>query len=298
MASTNVTMTVVNSQIPEGWSDELILAARFDMVISKLVDLHYRWDKGMGDTLHIRRMVNWEAAPKIHGTDATPTGYTDPGDQIIAINTFEVAISQVESVAQLFLSESYMTEMKNGMGYALNRKVETALANSFQNLSQSPSGSALGTPLGWDSLLNIGILFRQAGVNPDTDNVSLVLSPNQAADFKRVELFTNSLFAGDAGPGRITQASMGKSPILGMSVYESNLLRSASSGHDNAAFDRRCYALVMAQKPKAFEEFRSITMGTVYGWWQAYGIAEINRYGESPGDLTPVDTFGVYAPGS
>lgn len=299
MASGSVTMTTANSQIPEGWQDDLILAARHAMVMPKLVFQDWKWDKKMGDTMHVRRMVNWDSATKVHGTDATATTFTDPGDQILVINNFTIAVATVEEVAKLFIPDAYTAEMKKGMGYALNRTVETTLTAMFQNFSQGGAsiGAALGTEATWETLTNANVLLRQASVDPDVDSVALVISPNQAAAFKRSDLFVNACVAGPEGPENVHKSRLAQIKLLGCSVYESNLLRNPAAGqHDCAMFDKRGIALAFAQQPKYFEEFRALTLGTVVGFWQAFGTAEVQRYGETPGDLTPVDNFAVYIP--
>ena len=298
MAAVNVNMTTASSQIPSGWEDDFIRAAQFEMVMLKRILMDWTWEKSKGDSIHVRRLVNWDAATKNHGVDATPTGFTDPGDQVLVINNFEIAIAQVEEVAALFLPDQYMTNMRDTMGYALARLVETKLTNLFTNLSQQVAGTALGRELTWADLLNANVLLRQAGINPDTEEVTVMCSPNQSAAFKSYDIFTNSMTAGTDGPENINKSMFTKNKILGASFFESNLLRSPATGqHDMAFFHRNCFAAAFAQKPKAFEEFRGIQLATIKGFWQAYGYCKVSRYGETPGDLTPVDNFGVFTPG-
>lgn len=292
------TMITSITQIQSGWQNDVIRAARANMVMPKLVFQDWKWDKSMGDTVNVfRGAPNYETHAKLHGTDGTPDAYTDAETQKVLINHFTYAMAQFDDVARLFIREEYVSEVKNSFGYGLNRDVETTLTAMFANFSQQASGSALGTEASWDVLVNANQLLQEANVDPDSDRVHLIVSPAQEAAMKKMSHFTNSLTAGGEGPNNLTKSRIAQTTILGCGVYRSNLLNSPATGqHALAMWDQRALALIFAQRPKMFEEFLGPSIGTVYGCWQAFGVAEVNRYAETLGSVTPVDTWAVYIP--
>lgn len=293
------TLTTITTRVPEGWEDDLILAARHEMVMPKLVSMDWKWDKKKGDTINIRRMPNWESATKVHGTAATATAYEEYETQKIIIDQFSCTLAQTEEIAKIFIDAPYMAEQKKSMAYALNRVVETTLTARFDNLSQTVAGTALGSELTYADGVNGNQLLRQVAINADNGDVFLVISSLQEAAFKQQDIFINSLTAGSAGPERVSGATLGSSAMIsGGKVVVSELLNSPASGqHDMALFHKRCFALVYAMKPKWYEVAQGPDFTTTCGYLQAFGTATISRYAETPGSIAATDNFGVYLPG-
>lgn len=292
------TMTSITTRIPQGWLDDVILAARHEMVMPKLVSTDYKWNKKMGDTINIRRMFNWDAGTKVHGTDYTATAFEEYETQKIIIDQFSAALRHMEDVAEIFVDDAYNTQTKQGMAYALNRLVEVALTGLFNDLSQQGPGTSLGTEVTWPKLVDANRVLRSVSINADRDNVALVISAEQEAAFKKQDQFMNSLTAGAAGPSRLERATIGTQSFLGAKVVQSNLLNAPAAGqHDMALFDKRCFALVYAKKPEWVEVRDGPGFATYGGMLQAFGRAIISRYSETPGNITPVDNFGVFLPG-
>jgi hypothetical protein len=290
-----MTPTTADKQIGEVWVPDVIRAQEFELLIGQRVNKKYEANyPGHGDVVHIPRIPNIEKATKTPGTVWAPYVYTDT-EQTITINTYEVTGIKLEEMTRLLSNTDMEKEMKASMGYALGRGVETALANLFQSFSQTVG--TLGVEFTWDNLLRANQYLADAGVNSDANDVSLFLSPAAVAGLKKIDQFINSLYRGDRGPAAVSK-NMISEDILGAAVYQSNLLRVPSAGqHDCALFDRRAIALIMAQAPKSFTEFQSLDLANVFGMYQLYGFTEVDRYSETPGNITATDEWAVYLAG-
>jgi hypothetical protein len=298
VAASNVSTTSASTQIPSGWINDVIKAARFKMVLPKTVNMDIKWDKKLGQTIHQRRTPNWEKATKFPNTNITATAYDEPGDEILYIDTFEYSAAQVEWTAELFLDEVILKEMADSQAYVLNRGVESTLANRFQNISTTVPGTALGTELTWQALTLANQALLTAGVDVDAGGVTFAMSPQQMTVFKQNNLFMDSNLAGDEATDNLKRSTLVQKQILGAQVIWSNLLRApGTGGHDMAMYARDAFYLVYAQKPKPFFQARALAMANMQGLWQAYGTKASFRHPETPGSLSLSDAWAVYLPG-
>ena len=289
MATGIYTPTEADKHIDEVWTTDIIRAQEFELLIGKRV--HQKYDyPGHGDVHHVRRWPNFEKATKTPGSAWTPYKYTDT-EQTITINTYEVTGIQIEEITKILSLTDAEMEAKKSFGYALARGVEVALANLFQSFTQTVG--VYGSELTWDRLLEGNQYLALAGVNADTEDVSMFLSAEAELGLKKIDLFVNSLYRGERGPSNISKNLIAQD-INGAAVFRSNLLRVPSAGqHDCALMDRRAIALVMAQEPKSFSEFVSLDLATVFGMYQLYGKSIISRYAETPGNVTAADNWAV-----
>lgn len=263
------------------------------MVIGQRVNKDYAKNLGTGhgDTINIPRIPNIEKATKVPGTAWTPYQYTDTAQQIV-VNTYEVTGIELEEMTRLLANTNLEVEYKKSMGYSLGRGVETALSGLFSSFSQNVG--TLGVELTWDLLLRAAQYLADAGINMDTADCSWILSPAQIMGLRKLDQFTNSLYTGPRGPDNLSKAMI-SGDFQGAPIFQSNLLNVPSAGqHDCALFDRRAVALVMVQEPKSFTEFRSLDLATVFGMYQLYGYTEVDRYSETPGNITAADEWAVY----
>lgn len=298
MASANVSTTSASTQIPSGWINDIIRAARFKMVLPKTINMDIKWDKSLGQTIHQRRTPNWESAVKVPNSNIVPLTYDEPGDEILYIDRFEYSAAQVEWTAELFLDENIMKEMADSQAYVLNRGVETAISGLFPNISTSAPGTSLGAEVTWPQLVQANQALLTAGVDVDAGGVSFVMSPQQMSVFKQNNIFMDSNLAGDEATNQIKRSTLVQKQILGAQVMWSNLLNApGTGGHYMAMYARDAFYLTYAQKPKPFNQMRAIVGGNLSGLWQAYGLKASFRHPETPGSLSLVDTWAVQIPG-
>ncbi len=262
------------------------------MIIGQRVNKSYEKNyPGHGDVMHIPRIPNIEKAVKTPGSVWSPYQYTDT-EQTITINTYEVTGIELEEMTRLLSNTNLEIEYKKSFGYALGRGVETNLAALFAAFSQTVG--TLGVELTWDQLLRAAQYMADAGVNMDQNDCSWILSPAAIMGLRKLDQFTNSLYTGPRGPDNLSKAMI-SGDFQGAPIYQSNLTTVPSAGqHECALFDRMAIALVMAQEPKSFNEFRSLDLATVFGMYQLYGYTEVDRYSETPGNITATDEWAVY----
>ncbi len=298
MAAANVSTTSASTQIPSGWINDVIRAAQFKMVLPKTVNMDIKWDKSLGQTIHQRRVPNWESAIKYPNTNITATAYDEPGDEILYIDRFEYAAAQVEWTAELFLDEEIHRAMIDSMSYVLNRGVESTLANRFQNISTEVPGTGYGTELTWQALTLANQALITAGIDVDAGDVTFAMSPQQMTVFKQNNLFMDSNLAGDEATNNLKRSTLVQKQVLGANVVWSNLLRAPTAGgHDMAMYHKDAFYLVYAQKPQTKTQLRALAMADLTVIWQAYGTKASYRHPETPGSLSLTDNWAVYLPG-
>jgi len=294
----NVTLTTNSAQVPSGYMPDLIKAIRFNMIMPKLVEQIRDWNKGMGQTIHQNRTVNWAKGTKVPDSDIVASAYTIPGDEIIYIDTFDYAAAQVEDFAAMFLDDAILKDMKESQAYALNRGVEVSLNSKFSTFSASPTGTSLTGEVNWGHLVKATGMLERGGINVDAGDVNFVGSIEQRDVFKQDALYMNSDTAGSDGLNNLTKSAFAQKRILGVNMYFSPLLNApAAGGHDMAMFYKKAMVLCYAGKPKYFEQQRALPLGKLSGFMQAYGIKLSYRHVETPGSTSLTDSWAVYIPG-
>lgn len=289
MATGNMTPTTAAAHIGEVWVADVIRAAEFSLEIAPRV--FRRWEfKGFGDVYHIPRIPNIEVATKTPGTAWTPFVYTDT-EQTVTIDIHQVSGFEIEDITALLSNTDLAKEMKEKIGYSLGRAVDVNLANYAQNFSLTTT-NAPGSDITWDDLVYAWQLLGARGVNL-ADNCTWFFSTEACASLLKQDIIVNALYGGGEKSTRaIERATIGR--ILGAPVVQTNLLRSPAAGqHDNFLLHERGLALIMAQKPKMVSEYIAKELAWVVGGHQVYGSAEVNRYSETPGNVTATDNMQV-----
>lgn len=288
MATGNQTVTTAAAHIDEVWVEGVIRALEFALVIAPSVDR--AWDfVGHGDTYHKARIPNIEAQTKAASTDLDATVYTDT-EQTITINVHQACAIKHENIAQLLSRNDVKAEMTKKMGYALGRAVDVNLAALAQNFSQVVG--VLGVEVTHDQLLRAVQYLEDAGYDM-FDDVAWFISPAQKGGFMKMDTFTNAQYVGEAAAADAhTKATIGA--FQGSPVRVSNLLRAPASGqHENMLLHKESVALVMAQSPKTTTETIALALADVVVQDQIYGYSEIDRYSETPGNITATDEGAV-----
>ena len=292
----NVTVTTNSANIPIGFDKDIIGAIQFETVLQPTVK-HYAWNKSMGQTIVTNRGVNWEKSTKVPGTQLTPTSYSTTSE-FLYIDTFEVSALLLEDFGKLFIPDNVLASEAQSMGYALARGVDTTIANLYQSFSASVSGTAYNVELTFANALAASRMLRVGGVKPGVDKTFLVISPQQTEAFKNMEVFTNSLYAGQAGIDNFKKATLAQSTTLGATIVESMLLRApAGGGHDMAMYSMDAIGIAFAQEPQLVTDYIGLDTGELKVYKQAYGVKRSYRTVETPGSPALTDAWAALMKG-
>jgi len=286
MATGLMTVTTAANHIGEVWPQDVIRAEEFSLVIAPRVYRKWKF-AGYGDVYHIPRVPNIETETKSASTDVTMRNYTDT-EQTVTVNIHQAAGYEIEDITALLSNTDLAMEMKRKIGYGLGRALDVQLATYPQNFSQIQG--AYTRELTYDDFIAAWLQLSQAGVDTHA-NCTWFVSPGAMAGLMKQEIFINQLYQG-ANPRAVQQAQIGS--ILGAPVVMSNLTRAASAGQsDSWLQDQRAIGLIMAQEPKVVTEYIAKSLANVVVGSQVYGAAEVDRYAETPGNITATDTWAV-----
>lgn len=289
MATGNMTVTTADKHIGEVWPGAVIRAEEFALVIAPRVWRKWKF-AGHGDVYHYPRIPNIEAQTKAASTDWDPKTYTDT-EQTLTINVHQVAGFLIEDIVKVLANTDLEREMRNKIGYSLGRAVDVNLATLPQSFSQIVG--TLGSELTYDQFVRAWQYLMDAGVMPGDDDVTAIVSPAAYAGLLKVDTFINAQYRSDENKGKaVEKARIGT--VLNSPIFISNLTRAPSAGQSESfLFDRRAIALMMAQGPKMVKEYHALSLGNVVGSHQIYGYVEVNRYAETPGNVSATDTWAV-----
>jgi hypothetical protein len=284
----NMTVTTEAAHIGEVWVDDVIAAQEFSFEFTPRVFRKWRF-VGHGDVYHIPRVGNLAANSKAASTAWTPEALTDT-EQTVVINVHDTAGFQLEDIAALLSNTELRSTYQKKIGYALGRAVEVNLAALPQNFSQTVG--TLGNELLFDNMLTAYQNLADGGTLL-TDDCCWILSPAACVGLIKQDVIANVDYRSSGNAGRaIERATIGT--ILGAPVIQSNLTRAPSAGQsESALFKREAIALIMAQEPKIVTEYIAKELSWVVGGHQIYGYSEVDRYAETPSDVTASDDWAV-----
>ena len=288
MATGNQTITTADKHIDEVWVDGVLRSLEFKLVIAPAVDRS--WDyKGHGDVYHKERIPNIESQTKSASTALNATVYTDT-EQTITVGTYTACAIKHEDIATLLSRTNMKEEMTRKMGYSLGRSVDVNLAALAASFSQIVG--TLGVELTFDNFVRAVQYLEEAGYDM-TDDVTWMISPAQKGGLTKLDTFTNSQYVGEAAAITMhTKAKVGQ--FQGAPVVVSNLITSPASGqHESFLFHKEVVALIMAMEPKITKETIALDLADVVVSSQVYGYSEVDRYSETPGNITATDEGAV-----
>ncbi len=281
-----VTDTTAAVHIPEVWPRDVIRSQEFSLIIAPRVFREWKF-AGFGDIYHVPRIPNLTANTKSAGSDWTPEALTDT-EQTITVNVHQVAGVQVESFAELLTSTNMANEYKRKIGYALGRAVDVNLATLPQNFSQIVG--TLGSELVYNDMVDAWNFLADTGIELQ-DNCTWFLSPGAIGGLLKQDVFINSQYAGTNGRA-VQTAQVGVH--LGAPILMTNLTRAPSPGQSESMLVfKQAMALIMAQEPTMVAETIALSLADVIGGHQVYGFAEVNRYSETPANVTATDEWAV-----
>ena len=283
----NVTTTTAALHIGEVWPKDVIRSQEFALEIAPRVYREWKF-VGHGDVYHVPRIPNLTANTKAAGTAWTPEALTDT-EQTITINVHQVAGVEIEDIAEVLTNTAMAKEYKRKIGYALGRAVDVNLATLPQNFSQTEG--TLGTPLVYDDLVDAWAQMAAAGVSVASDQCTWVLSPGTIAAMLKQQIFIQSLYQGP-NPKAVQKATIGE--VLGAPIVQSNLTRAPSAGQSESWLQfKQSMALIMAKNVTMVTESIALELADVIGGHQIYGYAEVDRYDETPANITATDNWSV-----
>lgn len=246
--------------IPIVWSDDVLDAMQFEMVLETLVTTKYENELTVGQTIKIPHVSNLlhqsGAAGTILGSGANTT-YTYPINfQAVKQTSDTITVDQfyyssilvnrtVANLAKYDLRKLYTDKM----GYALQRGIETYIAALFSGFSSSVGtlGSALTDA-------NIRTAWSLLGAAGYYDDCAWVFSPQSASDLFGIDRYANTQYI----PGQRTIERAQLPTLYGFPAVMSNLLTvdGTSGGHYNAVFNKTAIALVRQTKPTTEVQYR------------------------------------------
>lgn len=286
MAVGNMTITTAAVHIDEVWPGDVIRAQEFKLVIAPRVYREWKF-AGHGDVYHIPRIPNIEIETKAASTAVTMRTYTDT-EQTVTINVHQAAGFEVEDITALLSRTNVATEMKRKIGYSLSRGVDVNLASLAQNFSQIIG--TLGADLTYDDTVEAWEFLADAGIEL-SDECTWFLSPGAISGLLKQDIFINALYQGDTQRA-VQSAKVGQH--LGAPILMTNLTRAPAAGQSESfLINRRAIALIMAQEVKIVTEYIAKELANVVVGHQVYGFAEVNRYEETPGNITAGDNWAV-----
>ena len=280
-----MTTTTAAIHIDEVWPADVIRAQEFNLVIAPRVYRKWKF-AGHGDVYHIPRIPNIETETKSAATSVTMRNYTDT-EQTITINVHQAAGFEIEDITSLLSKNDLSMEMKRKIGYSLGRSVDVNLATLPQSFSQIIG--TLGVELTYDNLVRAWQYLADAGISLNND-CTWFISPAAVAGFLKQEVFINQLYQGERRA--VQEANIGQT--LGAPVIQSNLTRAPSAGQSESwLMYKQAIALIMAQEVKMVTEYIAKDLANVVVGHQVYGYAEVDRYAETPGNITAGDAWAV-----
>lgn len=292
MATGNITLTTADKHIDDVWVEGTIRALEFALVIAPSVDRS--WDfVGHGDTYRKARVPNIESQTKSASVALDAHVYTDT-EQTITVTTHDACAIKSERITQVLARNDLKAIMQSKMGYSLGRAIDVRIGALFASLSQTVG--TLGVELTYDNLLRAVQYLEDAGYEMGSD-VVWFMSPAQKAGIMKMDTFINASYVGeDAARMAHEKATIGT--FQGAPIKISNLLTAPATGqHDNVLFHKETFALIMAQEPETVLDTIALDVADVVVQHQISGVAEIDRYSETPGNITATDEGGVFLKG-
>ena len=209
--------------IGQAFSKNVLDHTMSNLVIASAVNTDYRSDLRKGYIVNIPVMSEVSTGEIAAGTElsaqnaiGTPVSITV--DQWYGVRVEE---SEMENVQD---HVGYLEKAAQACGYAVAKKVDTALSALFSALQSNARYGADGQDLTDDIIIAVTEVLDEGDVPPD--NRSLITDPSSKADLLKIDKFVrNDYVRGDA----IATGQFGS--IYGMKVLITNNLTAATTGN-------------------------------------------------------------------
>lgn len=289
--------------IEELWSDEIIAAYKANLVMPQLVVvMNHVGSKG--DTIHVPTPGRGSPSAKVTEMPVTLIAAQETKKQYVIDQHWEYS-RLIEDIAKLQANDSYRQFYTDDAGYALAKKVDTALHAEGAKLAGAHSAptvegtayskAVIGTPTAgalvtWSPSANtnagnaatiteegLRVMIRELDDNdvPSMGRV-LVVPPVEKQKLMGIQRFTEQAFVGESGSeNSIRNGYLGK--LYGVEVYVSTNCPTVADGA--AATDQRAallmqkdaLVLIEQQRPRVQTQYKQewlsdlFTADIVYG---------------------------------
>jgi hypothetical protein len=242
----NMTATTMATYLPEQWSSLATITYRSNVVSEPLLD--HRWEPeigvGRGDTVNVPNFTQNTSASKrsTFGTGASLTFDAVQESQTqILVDQMAYKAFRIPAEMGIQAMSIYVPLLTSGIGEAVALKVDSEIAADGTN------GYDAFTAIGSDNVDVTDDLLLQAeqvlnDANAPVSGRSLVVSPGTWTSIRKIERYSNSLYAGsvgnvkgDKGPGYVGN-------LYTFDIYQSNNLEAGTSGTKNAMFQKEAIA--------------------------------------------------------
>ena len=262
MATTGTTAAA--KFIPEFWAHPAQRALENNLVMAKRV-FRPAWSGGRkGNKINIPKVSNLTAS-SVSGGTVTPTATTE-GEIEITLDKHYYSAVEVEDIAAIQADYDLLQEYSGKISYALEKQIDTDLANLYSGLSQQV-GTA-GVSIIEDTMLN-GIQLLDEADCAEEDRTALYAPASKRAMLK-IENFINASKMGLGKEGPLIKGLWGE--IYGVPQFFSNNVQT-SGGRHNLLFWKEAFALAMQAEPK-MEYLDRIALTRVLVASTLYGVAE------------------------
>lgn len=276
-------VTTAGVHIPDVWVQGLLKAIEFEIELAPRVDRSWEF-VGFGDTYRKQRIPNLTVETKSAGSDLTPKAYQDT-EQTISINIHQGTAIACESIVDVLNKNDIAGAMQSQMGYALARATDVNIAALFASFSQIVG--TLGVEITFDLLLRAVQYVRDAGFK--MADCTLFFSPAQRIALHKMDSFTHASYRGEDNAKKSSEKG-DIQMFMGAPIVESNLITAPAAGqHENGLVHKTGIALIVARETKIWTESIALGLKEVVAAEKIYGLSEVDRYSETPENITATD---------
>lgn len=214
------TLASLDSYIPEIWGEKVNEFFRAKLTAAPFfVDRSGELAEG-GDTLYTPNTTEFTANAKTNGTAVSTNSPSDTKVTLTVTNWFEASFAiEDREAAQVKRSYSLMERYAKNCGYAIAKKLDTAITTLFSGFSNSVGSSSTNLA---DSDIRNAIAYIE-NANCDIEECAWFLHPNtfwkQVQGIEKFSLAINS-------PVNDPTAKMPKGSLYGIPVYVTTQIQS------------------------------------------------------------------------
>ncbi len=254
--------SITAKYVPEIFSKNVIMHTKSNLVIASRVNTDYRKELRVGYKAHIPLMSEVTDADVVPGTAPTPINILGSPTSI-EVTEWKVAAVEEHDMQEIEDAVGYLDKAAQSCAYRIAKRVDTALGALFAALGSSVYGSD-GQTLTDDIILAL-MEYLDEGDVPEDDRC-IILDPSSKVDLLKIDKFVRNDYVREpvVPTGKFGQ-------IYNMSVFITNNLAEASTGHYGVMMHRDALGLVIQENPRSQrihipQEFRTLyTVDVIYG---------------------------------
>ena len=276
LGTDDMTITTGANFIPTVWSKEIIRATEANLV---LADKVWRFDddvKQYGQVIKIPNLSNLSALDKAANSQVTLQAPTE-GVVTLTVNAQKYVAFLVEDILAAQSKYNLMSEYTKKAGYALQKAIDSSIANLVTGFSQSTG--TYNTTLSTASVLAAVQDLDQADV-PLMDRV-WVMHPKTVADLRTISDYTRydgTGYAGGQATGGIGNATVRPNGLVGQlynsPVFMSTQVPKSGNNTSNMYFQKEALALALQKAPRVQTMNRPDYLGDLVVVDTLYGVIE------------------------